>query len=82
MSTIFDFLTVAIFLGIVVLFFHFSKDEDQDILAYIWPSVGCAMGNYFGNKDFEFIGALFVLLTLVYTYWFLYRPGGVPDKPL
>lgn len=51
-------------------------------MAYIWPAVGCALANYFGNKEFELIGGLFILLTLVYSYWFLYRPGGVPDKPL
>lgn len=80
MSTIFDFVTVLIFLGIVVLFFQFSKKEDQDILAYIWPCVGCALGNYFGNKGFDLGGWTFIALTLVYVFWFIFRPKGIPDK--
>lgn len=81
MSTIFDFATVLVFLFIVVLFFHFSKDEDQDILAYIWPSIGCALANYFGNNTFDLVAWIFISLTLLYVYWFIVRLGGVPDEP-
>lgn len=80
MSTIFDFVTVAIFLGLVVMYFKYEKSEDQDILAYIWPSLGCAMANYFGNKGFEIAGWAFIGLTLLYTYQFIFRTRGAPDR--
>lgn len=79
LSTTFDFVTVAIFLGIVALYIRYAKNEEQDISAYIWPSVGCALANYFGNKDFDTVAWILVGLTTLYVYRFIIRPSGVPQ---
>jgi hypothetical protein len=50
MNTIYDFVSVAIFIALVGMFLQFSRKEDQDIAAYIWPMLGCAIGNFLGNE--------------------------------
>lgn len=80
METIFDFVTVGIFIGIVILYFQYSKKEDQNILMYIWPSIGCATANYFGNKGFDIAGWSFIGVTLICVYLFIIRNGGAPDQ--
>ena len=54
METVFDWITVAIFGGLVVLFLHRSVQpgEPQDtILHYLPPAVGCAAANWMGNPQ-------------------------------
>lgn len=52
MSTIYDWVTLAMFAGLIVLFLERSShDEPPDtIWHYLPPSVGCALANYCGNK--------------------------------
>ena len=53
METVYDWITVAIFGALVVLFLHRSVQpgEPQDtILHYLPPSIGCAVANWFGNE--------------------------------
>ncbi|MDX2210565.1 MAG: hypothetical protein SFV20_09450 [Sphingopyxis sp.] len=52
METIYDWVTVAMFAGLIVLFLHRSAaDEPVDtIWHYLPPSICCAAANYFGNE--------------------------------
>lgn len=53
METVYDWVTVAIFAGLIVLFLHRSSTdgEPQDtIWQYLIASVGCAVANYLGNQ--------------------------------
>lgn len=53
METVYDWLTVAIFAGLIVLFLQRSSaaGEPQDsIWQYLAASVGCAVANYLGNQ--------------------------------
>ena len=52
METVYDWITVAIFGGLVVLFLHRSVqpgDPQDTILHYLPPAVGCAVANWLGN---------------------------------
>jgi hypothetical protein len=79
METIYDWVTVAIFAGLIVIFLQRSvgDGEPQDsILSYLPPSIGCAVSNWFGNeglKDgntaYQVIGALGIVAVLAYTYY-------------
>ena len=80
MSTIYDFTTLAIFIGLVGMFLQFSRKEDQDILAYIWPMLGCAVGNYLGNEGFEIAAWALIVTTLLYIFFKILKPEGVADK--
>jgi hypothetical protein len=69
LETVYDWITIAIFGGLVVLFLHRSMAdaEPQDtILHYLPPAVGCAIANYVGNKGQGPLSALIVVAVLVY----------------
>jgi hypothetical protein len=60
-ETVYDWITVAIFGGLVVLFLHRSVQpgEPQDhILQYLPPAIGCAIANYVGNHNQDIQGAI------------------------
>jgi hypothetical protein len=55
METVYDWLTVMIFAGLIVLFLQRSTGDAEprdSIWQYLAASVGCAVANYVGNdKD-------------------------------
>lgn len=69
METIFDWVTVAIFGGMIVLFLHRSTADEapkDHIVQYLPPSIGCAVANWFGNNHQEQIGFVIILAVLAY----------------
>lgn len=53
METIYDWLTVAIFAGLIVVFLQRSMGDGEpvdSIWSYLPPSIGCAVANQFGNS--------------------------------
>lgn len=68
METIYDWVTVAIFVGLIVLFLHRSAaDEPVDtIWHYLPPSICCAAANYFGNEGFVAIAIALLVAIGVY----------------
>ena len=68
METVYDWITVAIFGGMVVLFLHRStQDEPKDsLIQYLPPAVGCALANYVGNHGPGPLSAGIVVAVLVY----------------
>lgn len=87
METVYDWLTVAIFAGLVVLFLQRSvgdRPPRDSMFQYLAASAGCAIANYFGNEAVAGRGTVYHLLaiavilgTLAYIYVAL-RPL---DKP-
>jgi hypothetical protein len=79
MQTIYDWVTVAIFAGLIVVFLQRSvgEGEPQDsILSYLPPALGCAVSNYFGNEGLEqgivayqLLAAAGIAAVLAYTYY-------------
>ena len=79
MQTIYDWVTVAIFAGLIVIFLQRSvgDGEPQDsILSYLPPAIGCAVSNYFGNEGLEndnvayqVLAAAGIVAVLVYTFY-------------
>ncbi|WP_420142788.1 XrtV sorting system accessory protein [Sphingomonas sp.] len=56
METVYDWVTVAVFAGLIVLFLQRSSGEgepEDSIWQYLAASVGCAVANYLGNKAVE-----------------------------
>ena len=88
MQTIYDWVTVAIFAGLIVIFLQRSvgDTEPQDsILSYLPPAAGCAVANWFGNKgveegnaSFHAIAELCIAALVAYTYYFIkpFHRGG------
>ena len=84
METVYDWITVAIFGGLVVLFLHRSVQpgEPQDtILHYLPPAVGCAVANWVGNppQNQGLLSFLIVLAVLLYVLLVL-KPFGFSFK--
>ena len=81
METIYDWVTVALFAGLVTNFLAQSAREDGDDISfvhYLVPSAGCAGANWLGNHGWT-VAAIAVLLGVAaYGYQFLIRPGLRP----
>ena len=82
METVFDWITVAIFAGLIVLFMQRSTGDEppQDsIWQYLGPSVGCAVANYLGNEGQPLVAVAVIALTLGYII-FVLRPFNFGPK--
>jgi len=80
LETIYDWMTVAIFGGLVVLFLHRSVGDEEpsdSILHYMPPALGCAVANYVGNQGQGPLSALIVVGVLVYIALVLKPFGGL-----
>jgi hypothetical protein len=80
LETVYDWITIAIFGGLVVLFLHRSmaEGEPQDtILHYLPPALGCALANYVGNHGQGPLSALIVVAVLIYVALVLKPFGGL-----
>ncbi|WP_294391697.1 XrtV sorting system accessory protein [uncultured Sphingomonas sp.] len=88
METVYDWVTVAIFAGLIVLFLQRSSGagEPQDsIWQYLAASVGCALANYVGNEavkhgengapDYLFHALAIAILAATVGYvWYALKP--------
>ncbi|MBP6030361.1 MAG: hypothetical protein KA533_02920 [Sphingobium sp.] len=63
METIYDWIALIAFAGLIVLFLQRSSmDEPPDtVWHYLPPAIGCALSNYLGNEGM----AIPAILTLV-----------------
>ena len=55
MQTIYDWVTVAIFGALIVLFLHRSTAQEEpkdNIYQYLPACIGCALANYVGNEGY------------------------------
>jgi hypothetical protein len=69
MQTIYDWATMAVFCVIAVLFIQRSigpEIEGDRMVNYLPPTIGCAVANYFGNKDSHVVAILLLAVTVVY----------------
>ena len=87
METVYDWITVAVFGGLVVLFLHRSmaEGEPQDtIYHYLPPAIGCAVANWIGNDHENLfngfggpLSAVIVVVVLAYIVLVLKPFGGL-----
>ncbi len=77
METAYDWITVAIFAGLVVLFMQRSTsdqqvpDENDSLFLYLGAGLGCAVANYVGNEGLHLIAIPLILATLAFIFHFL-----------
>lgn len=76
METAYDWITVAIFAGLIVLFLHRSTsdsppDENDSIFVYLGGGFGCAAANYLGNHGFDLLAIGLIVATIGYIFYFL-----------
>ena len=78
METVYDWVTVAIFAGLVVLFVQRSTGEEEvkehdSLLLYLGAALGCAVSNYLGNKGMHLLAVPLIIATLFFILYYL-RP--------
>lgn len=81
METAYDWVTLAIFAGLVVLFLQRSMETQlrDSMLHYLIAGLGCAVANYLGNEGQDILAILLIIATLGFIFYFL-RPFSVgPD---
>jgi hypothetical protein len=83
METIYDWLTLAIFAGLIVLFLQRSTsdrgEKDVSLFYYLAAGVGCAAANYFGNHDQHVVAIPILAATVGFVVYFL-KPFHWPTK--
>jgi len=84
METVYDWLSLAIFAGLIVLYLQRSttagEKKDASLLFYLGAGVGCAVANYFGNKGQDIIAVLLLIGTSAFIFYFL-KPFNLPSRP-
>jgi len=70
METIYDWVTMALFAGLIVLFLHRSAAEEpvDTIWHYLPPSIACAAANYFGNEGYPLIAVILIVIVGIYVF--------------
>ena len=68
LETIWDWLSILVFAGLIVLFLQRSSMEEppDTMWHYAPPALGCAVANYLGNQGTDLLAAL--ILAAVITY--------------
>lgn len=68
METVYDWVTLGIFAGLVVLFLQRSVSDDNNdpILPYLGAAVICALANYLGNEGHDLLAVAVILANVVF----------------
>lgn len=70
MQTPYDWLTIALFAGLIVIFLQRSmgqEEEKDSLLSYFPPAIGCAVVNYLGNEGYDVIAIAGIVAIVIYT---------------
>lgn len=70
METVYDWITVLGFAGLVTLFLQRSSLEEppDTIWHYLPPAFGAAVTNYFGNEGMDVVAIAVGLATVAYVF--------------
>lgn len=70
METVWDWLTVFCFAGLVTLMLQRSSEEvlRDKLWHYAPPAVGCAVANYLGNEGMHIFAAIVLACVVVYIF--------------
>jgi len=75
METVFDWLSLAIFAGLIVLFLQRStsdrSEKDAPLYYYLGAGAGCAVGDYLGNHGQQLLAALLLGATIAFIIFYL-----------
>ena len=83
METVYDWVTLAIFAGLIVLFLHRSTsdqaEKDVPLFYYLGAGAACAVANYLGNHDQGVLAWLLLAATAGFIFYFL-KPFQRPSQ--
>lgn len=81
METVYDWVTVAVFAGLAVLFLQRSSAEQprDKVIHYLPPAAGCALSNFIGNEGYVIPAVALLVGVMAYIY-FILKPFERPDE--
>lgn len=83
MDTVYDWVTLAIFAGLIVLFLQRSTadrpEKDVSLFYYLGAGAACAVANYLGNHDQGLVAWLLLAATIGFIIYFL-KPFQRPSQ--
>ena len=83
MDTVYDWVTLAIFAGLIVLFLQRATsdraDKDVSLFYYLGAGAGCAVANYLGNHGQGLLAWLLLAATIAFIVYFL-KPFQRPSE--
>lgn len=75
MQTIYDWVTLAIFAGLIVLFLQRSTsdraEKDAPLIYYLGAGIGCAAANYLGNHGQDLAAIALIVATIGFILFYL-----------
>ncbi len=75
MESIFDWVSLAIFAGLVVLFLQRSTgesaDNDVSLIYYLGAGAACAAADYAGNHGQDILAVALLVATVAFIIYFL-----------
>jgi uncharacterized membrane protein YjjP (DUF1212 family) len=75
MSTVYDWVSLAIFAGLIVLFLQRSTsdraEKDVSLFYYLGAGAACAVANYLGNHGQDIAAVALLVATLVFIFVYL-----------
>lgn len=73
MQTVYDWLSVAIFAGLAILYLQRSVAETQvdSVWQYLPPAIGCAVADQLGNHEYPIPAALLLAGSMAYIFYVL-----------
>jgi len=76
-ETIWDWITVIAFSGLVTLLLQRSAEETprDKLWQYAPPAVGCAVVNYIGNEGYPLFAAILLVGVIIYIFTVLKVPN-------
>lgn len=75
MSTVYDWVTVLIFIGLLGLYFLRQDRTDVPLARYMIAAAGCALANWLGNENYSFAAMATIAATLYFTWFFIVTPS-------
>jgi len=83
MDTVYDWVTLTIFAGLIVLFLQRATsdhaEKDVSLFYYLIAGVGCAVANYLGNHEQGVLAWLLLGATAGFIVYFL-KPFQRPSQ--
>ena len=74
MTTFFDALTVACFIGLVVAFLQFTDRDQPTLLRYLLSGIALAIANQLGNTGYVFLAIILVVVAIA-SVWLPFSKG-------
>ena len=75
METPYDWITLGIFAGLIVLFMQRSTSEAEPVNDPLWMYLaaggGCGVANYLGNEGSNILAILVIVLTVAFIFHYL-----------